>query len=263
MLVFTTLFIEIYEILINLYIIFLNLKMRILSIFVLMYVKMILLMKRSVYVNMKKNKLKIFLIAIIIVVLLCAFFLLPDFIYLVRETLKNIPLFNNLIQSKISNITYISIIITPLFSLLAVVISIQAFRNAKSTGQIQLLMSQAKTIETSNSLFEFLHNNLKVINHLHLSIGNRNSFKKNEISMQEIAFLYCAKEISKDEYKKIKTFIQKSNKVYMVIQSGNEKEIKTITDDFYKYYYNDETEDINEDIKALKEKIKKITERED
>ncbi len=168
------------------------------------FIKVFYINKRG-YDTMKKViKIVVIIIAFAIILLLIG--ILPDVIYHCRDFLKALPIIKNVFVGEITNIEYIKIMVGPLFSLVAIVVSILAFITAKSTGKIHAIKKNAQIVIATSNISKMIQTNMVVINKLKDNTGNIKELLIDKNCINDAAYLYGAKKISISQFRYFKDF---------------------------------------------------------
>lgn len=204
--------------------------------------------------NSKKGLKRLGLIMIILV-LVIMFCFLPDILLNIRKFIKKVMPFKNIICTEVTDILYIKLMLGPLFSCMAIAISILAFHTAKSTGKIQKLQQKANIIKASANIREIIKTNAIVIYNLKRNTGSIRELSVNRYAVEDAAYLYSAEKINRAELILFNEFFRKVSCIRNLHELNNTKSKEEEINNFCKKYFR---ENSVEYISELNELIKKL-----
>lgn len=215
-------------------------------------------MRRECVMSVKKNIKTIGFIILIFLSFNAIFWILPDLILFFRNWIKslnpNSPLFNN----NINDLTYLSIILNPLFSFTAITISILAVIINKSSNKMKSNEYETQIITSATYIYLSIEHSSSAIYDLYKKVANPDTVILDRISYQEASYLYVNKAITLDEFKYCRDYLYD---VSFIISSQKKAGAEKKLEEFYIKYFKSNSIDKNDKLDNLIKKMQEIIER--
>ena len=134
------------------------------------------------------------LFAVVLMAILCY---APDLLFHLRQILKIIPLGSSVIISDISDDKYIDIMISPICSCVAIVISLRALKTARANLKTNIVQQEANDIASALTVRDFIEENMREIIYIRRDAGDFDRLIADDKIIELTAHLYASKKIEK------------------------------------------------------------------
>lgn len=211
--------------------------------------------------NFFKTVIKVTLKTLFVVVLFVIFCLLPDIFYHIREFLLIFPQSSFIICTNISSDDYIKIVMAPLFSCIAVSVSILALQTANKTGSIQLVKQKEKAIISSRDMLTVIKDNMIEIKEIRNNTGNISRLVENN-SPENAVFLYTNKMITTKQYNCFLEFIDSIQKIKKMHNSVDSRKEERAVEKFCETYYDRDLLNFSKELRELVDCLEELAKEE-
>lgn len=213
----------------------------------------------------KKKKLQSLGVKCIVIIgVVIGVILLPDILFAVRNGIKEIPFFGEILVSDISNTSYIQIVATMLANCIAIYVSIIAYQFSKETGKVILIEHKKKLNISAENLKECIKHNASIIYEVKKSTVRPEKLNKlvNNDEINRIAIdLYMEGCITEKQREFCIKYSRKIDSILLDYKKNAENDLVKKVEKFCEYYLETDSSIIeySTEMTELLDKLDKIS----
>ena len=163
------------------------------------------------------KKVLICLLSLILIVFL------PDILFHIRIFIKNLPFFNVIVYTGITDPEYVQLMVAALINCAVVSVSVLAYHVAKITGRTQTDRHQQEIILSAANMLKNIMENSRKIYDLGKNIpGTHDLEMNNDLEINGIC-LFSSSKITREQRAIWQSYVDKVQKIKKYTASGNDK----------------------------------------